>query len=32
MTAEFNDFISFLEKYRDELIVALSAEREKRQA
>lgn len=32
MTTEYNDFISFLEKYRDELIVALSAEREKRQA
>ena len=32
MTTEYNDFISFLEKYRDELIVALAAEREKRQA
>jgi hypothetical protein len=32
MTTEYNDFISFLEKYRDELIVALSAEHEKRQA
>lgn len=32
MTSEYNDFISFLEKYRNELNAALSNEREKRQA
>ncbi len=32
MTTEYNEFISFLENYRDELVIALSNEREKRQA
>lgn len=32
MTKKYDDFISFLEKYRDELAFALSNEREKRQA
>lgn len=32
MKAELGEFISFLEKYRDELVVALDNEREKRQA
>lgn len=32
VTKEYSDYISFLEKYRDELVLVLSNEREKHQA